>query len=125
MSEFTVSRFQQKLTENILSGSKCMFCKEIYLPPRPICPKCGSVDMIEQNYTGKGTVVTKSIIYVALSSFNDICPYTVGIVKLDEGVSISGILIEENNEEIDIGSEVQAVFLKGDERTVLAFKKFD
>ena len=124
MSEFTVSRFQQNLAENVLSGSKCVSCEEMYLPPRPICPKCGSLDMVEKSYNGKGIVKTASIIYVALSSFTEICPYVIGIVELDEGVSISGILLDENNEEIKIGSKVQAVYLRENERTILAFKKF-
>jgi len=38
---------------------------------------------------------------------------------LDEGVSISGLLLDEN---VDVGSRVEAVYVKEEDGVVLAFK---
>ena len=65
------------------------------LPPRMICPECGSTDLNEYCFEGKGVVKTKTIIYVPLPRFQDICPYIVGIIELDEGPMISGMVLGE------------------------------
>lgn len=59
------------------------------------------------------------MIAVPLTKFQDRCPYGVVIVTLDEGVSISGYLLDEN---IDVGSRVEAAYMKKEDGVVLAFK---
>ena len=44
-----------------------------------------------------------------------------GIVEMDEGVSISGLILSEGKEP-KIGEKVEAIFFKNEDQTVLAFK---
>lgn len=123
MSFFSVTEFRRSLNQGVLIGSECSSCGECFLPPRPLCSKCGSVDLIEISFKGFGVVKAISTIYVPLSSFEEKCPYSVGVIELDEGVSISGFLLEENEDKINLGDRVNVVFSKENDLTILSFKK--
>ena len=117
MSEFTVQKFWEGVTNEELKGCSCS-CGKKMLPGRLICPDCGSTELKETKYVGTGVVKTKTVIYVPLPRFKDMCPYSVGIVDLDEGVSISGMLLDNP----EIGDKVEAVYIEDGEQKLLAFK---
>jgi uncharacterized OB-fold protein len=118
-----VTEFRKSLNQGVLIGSECSSCGEYFLPPRPLCSKCGSVDLIEISFNGLGVVRAITTIHVPLSSFKERCPYSVGVIELDEGVSISGFLLEENDDRIHVGDRVDVVFSKENDLTILSFKK--
>jgi uncharacterized OB-fold protein len=118
-----VTKFRKSLNQGVLIGSECSSCGEYFLPPRPLCLKCGSVDLLEISFKGFGFVKAITTIHVPLSSFKEKCPYSVGVIELDEGVSISGVLLEENEEIINLGDRVNVVFSKENDLTILSFKK--
>ncbi len=39
-NEFYSAAYNRFITEGKLMGSKCQKCGSMYVPPRPICPKC-------------------------------------------------------------------------------------
>ena len=117
MTEFTVQKFWEGVNEEELKGCSCS-CGKNMLPPRMICPDCGSTELINTEYKGTGVVRTKTKIYVPLPRFKEMTPYGVGIIDLDEGVSISGMLLDDP----EIGDKVEAVFLEDGEQKLLAFK---
>ena len=119
MTEYTVKAYKDHLMNEELVGVECKSCGHLMLPPRPLCNKCGSMDLRWRQYMGKGAVAAKTVIAVPLTRFQDRCPYGVVIVTLDEGVSISGLLLDEN---IDVGSRVEAAYVKEENGVVLAFK---
>jgi uncharacterized OB-fold protein len=123
LSVFSVAEFRRSLNQGALIGSECSSCGEYFLPPRPLCVKCGSVDLIEISFKGVGVVKAITTIHVPLSSFKDRCPYSVGVIELDEGVSISGFLFEENEDKIHVGDRVNVVFSKENVLAILSFKK--
>ncbi len=118
MSDFLVSKFWEGVSNEELKGCSCDSCGKKMLPARMICPDCGSTELVNTKYGGKGVVKTKTMIYVPLPKFKEMCPYGVGIIDLDEGVSISGMLIDDP----EIGEKVEAVYLEDGEAKVLAFK---
>ncbi len=77
--------------------------------------------MEPREFKGEGAVAASTVIHVPLTRFKDLSPHAVGIVRLDEGVSVSGLIISKGKE-VEIGTRVQAVFMKEEDRTVLAFK---
>jgi uncharacterized OB-fold protein len=121
MSDFTVNWFRELLNEDHLVGVRCKSCGELMLPPRMICKNCGSTDLEEYEFKGTGKVKTSTTIYVPLTRFQEISPHSVGIVEMDEGVSISGLILSEGKEP-KIGEKVEAIFFKNEDQTVLAFK---
>ena len=118
MSEFFVSKFWEGVNNEKLKGCKCDSCGKLMLPARMICPECGSRELTTTSYGGKGVVKTKTVIHVPLPRFQKITPYSVGIIELEEGVSISGMLVDDP----EIGENVEVVYIEDGEQKLLAFK---
>ena len=106
----------------------------LYMPPRPLCSESYSDDMEWVELSGKGklsafTVITVAPSHMISEGYNFKNPYCAGIVKLDEGPSISGQIFGvdvRNPESIKIGTPVQATFIvRGEgnaQRTYLGFE---
>lgn len=121
MTDFTVNWFRDNLNKDHLVGVRCKSCGELMLPPRMICKNCGSTDLDEYEFKGTGKVKAITTIYVPLTRFQEISPHHVGIVEMDEGVSVSGLILSEGSVP-KIGDNVEAIFFKNEDQTVLAFK---
>ena len=93
-----------------LEAGKCTKCGKILYPSRLVCPKCGAREFEKFNLSGKGELVTFTIIRTAPSGFGDLAPYAVGIVKLQEGVSIMGQITDCNPEALKIGDKLVSKF---------------
>ena len=119
MTEYTVKAYKDHLMNEELVGVECKSCGHLMLPPRPLCNKCGSTDLGWRRYDGGGVVAAKTVIAVPLTRFQERCPYGVVIVTLDEGVSVSGLLLNEN---VEVGSREDAAYVKDENDMVLAFK---
>jgi uncharacterized OB-fold protein len=117
----SVYSFKEGLKEFKLKGCVCGECDNTMLPPRMICNKCGSTNLTEHCFDGKGVIKTMTIVRVPLTRFQELCPYGVGIIELDDGPMITGMILGEV-EKIKIGDRVEAVYLDEDEEKVLAFK---
>ena len=133
-NEFTYDGFYQHLVQHRLMGSRCTAGGEIYLPPRAYCPHCRSRAMEWHEFSGNGTLRAFSIVYVgttqmATAGFNRQNPYCVGIVQLEEGPSISALILGVDTarpETIPIGAQVKAEFVEigsdTSSKTILAFR---
>ena len=60
--------------------------------------------------SGRGKIVTYTVIHVVPTQFVDMAPYAVAIVELDEGVKITGQVRDAKPEELKIGMEVVVDF---------------
>jgi uncharacterized OB-fold protein len=117
----SVNSFKAGLKESKLKGCVCEDCETLMLPPRLICNKCGSTNLKEHCFNGKGTIKTKTVVHVPLSKFQDLSPYMVGIIELDEGPLITGMVLGDIDK-IKIGDRVEAFYMNEGEETILAFK---
>jgi uncharacterized protein len=117
----SVNHFKEGLKVSELRGCVCEGCGNLLLPPRLICNKCGESTLKEQCFIGKGTIKTKTVVRVPLTKFQDLCPYVVGIIELEQGPMITGLIIGEV-EKIKIGDKVEAVYIDEAGERVLAFK---
>ena len=94
-----------------LVGTKCTNCGTVFFPPRNLCTKCRSKGSIEElSFSGKGEIVSFTIIRSAPEGFEKYVPYTVAVIKLDEGTNISGQVVGNDLEAIKIGARVRPVF---------------
>ncbi len=104
-------RFWRKIRYRYnLVGTYCESCGTYYYPPRNICPKCRRRGKIrEVQLSGKGTVISYSIVHEAPESFKMEKPYVVALIKLDEGPVITSQIACEP-ERVKIGMRVRAAF---------------
>jgi len=105
-----VSDFAQYLKDGHLMGSRCVKCGAQSFPPRADCDQCMSGDFEFFELSGKAKLHTFTKIVAAPTGFEDVAPYIVGVVDLDDGgkaVAWFGESIAE--EAIEIGMEVQVV----------------
>jgi uncharacterized OB-fold protein len=105
-----VENFYKFCAERKLMGVKCRKCGTLACPPRSICREClgDSFDWIELK--GLGELLTYTIIHFPPSQFQALSPYAVGIVKLQEGPQLSGMIKNVKLEDLRIGLEVQVDF---------------
>lgn len=105
-----VSDFAVHLKNGRLMGSVCRSCGHRTFPPRADCPEClgGDFDYVE--LSGRGTVYTFTTIAAAPTGFEDVAPYTVTVIDLEEGGRLLGWLgASLPAAEVTIGMPVQVV----------------
>ena len=95
-----------------LEANKCPHCGKIFFPPRLICPECKKAGLEETKLAEKGKVISYTIIRVPPQQFVDQAPYAVGIVELDDGVKITGQIVDCNFEDLAVGKKVKMEFRK-------------
>jgi len=82
--------YKKALKEGKLLGLKCEDCKQITCPPMAVCQRCGSKNMKVVELSGKGELMTFTVISVPPASFEG--PYICCLVKTMEGPWIPGRL---------------------------------
>ena len=61
----------------------CRDCSHTYFPPRPFCPACASRSVEVTRASGRGSLHSYVISHLPAPGFEP--PYTIAVVKLDEG----------------------------------------
>ncbi len=105
-----ITDFAKHLKDGRLMGTKCKDCGAFSFPPRADCEACmsGNYEFVE--LSGKSILQTFTKIVAAPTGFEDVVPYTVGVVDLEEGgraLAWFGDSVQED--EIEIGMELQIV----------------
>lgn len=107
---FTIEQFYKFLQQGKLMAGKCQKCGKIHLPPRPLCDNCYSQQFSWVQVSGKGKLVTYTVINVAPAQFQALAPYAVGIVELESGLKIPGMIQDIKQEQLKIGMELTLDF---------------
>jgi uncharacterized OB-fold protein len=107
---FTIEQFYKFLKEGKLMAGKCQKCGKIHLPPRPFCDNCASQQFTWMEVSGKGKLVTYTIINIAPAQFQSLAPYAVGIVELENGLRIPGMIQGIAQEQLKIGMDLTLDF---------------
>ena len=107
---FTVSSFYKFVSEKRLMAAKCNECGTVLLPPKPMCTKCLSTNLQWIELEGAGKLLSYTVIYIAPEQFQSITPYTVGIVELQNGLRLPGMIRDVNAEEIRVGMDLKIDF---------------
>lgn len=107
--KFVLETMYKYMNQGKLKGGKCIKCGKTHFPPRPLCDSCFSKEFEWVGISAKGRLLTYTIIHVAPPQFQSIAPYTVGVVQLENGVKIPG-MIKASKEDIDIGMQVMMRF---------------
>lgn len=108
-----------------LVGEVCPHCNVKIFPPRDICPECGGEAKTAYTFSGKGEVYSFTRMSNAPAGFEVQAPYTVALIKLDEGPIVTAQLTDLGEEEVKIGMPVEMVTRRlrsdGDERGMLVY----
>lgn len=108
-----------------LVGEVCPHCDAKIFPPRDICPECGKEAKTEFHFSGKGEVYSHTTIYDPPAGFEEFAPYTVALVKLEEGPIVTAQLTDLADTPVEIGMPVEMVTRRlhqdGDERGVVVY----
>jgi uncharacterized protein len=106
---FTIEQFYKFLRQNKLMAGKCQKCGKTQLPPRPLCDNCYSQQFSWVEVSGKGKLLTYTVINVAPQQFQALAPYAVGIVEFEDGLRIPG-MIQATQQQLKIGMELTLDF---------------
>jgi len=116
MTDAAVPRFWREIPQRYnLVANQCGVCNKVYFPPRESCPYCRrkSIDKMKNiKLSGKGEVVTYTIIHEAPEQFEGQAPYPIAIIKLDEGVKLTAQIVDCDYRDVKIGMRVQSTFRK-------------
>jgi hypothetical protein len=108
-----------------LVGEECPHCAAKLFPPRDICPECGEEARTLYTFSGKGEVFSYTTVYQPPAGFEEYAPYTVALVKLDEGPLVTAQLTDVGDQPLEIGAPVEMVTRRlrsdGDERGMLVY----
>jgi uncharacterized OB-fold protein len=108
-----------------LVGEVCPHCEAKIFPPRDVCPECSGEAKTPYTFSGRGEVYSYTTVHNAPSGYRDAAPYTVALVKLEEGPVITAQLTDLGEQPVEIGMPVEMVTRKlrtdGDERGLLVY----
>jgi uncharacterized protein len=107
---FTIEQFYKFLGNQKLMAGKCQKCGKIHLPPRPLCDNCLSQQFDWIEVSGKGKLLTYTIISIASQQFQALTPYAVGIVELENSLKIPGMIYGVSQDHLKIGMELNLDF---------------
>jgi uncharacterized OB-fold protein len=108
-----------------LIGEVCPHCDHKIFPPRDFCPDCGQDARTPYQFSGRGEVFSYTTLYEAPQGFEENAPYTVALVKLEEGPLVTAQLTDLGDEKVNIGMPVEMVTRRlrqdGDERGIIVY----
>ena len=129
MSTEIARHWRLKAQRYQLVGEVCPNCNGKIFPPRDVCPYCADHEAQPAfKFSGRGEVFSHSTVHNAPEGYEDQAPYTVALVKLEEGPLVTAQLTDVNNDEVKIGMPVEMVTRKirtqGDEGLIIYGYKF-
>ncbi len=111
-----------------LVGEICEACGARIFPPRDVCPECETVEQRDVAFSGKGEVYSYSTVYHPPRGFEEFAPYTVALVRLEEGPMVTAQLTDVDADQVEIGMPVEMVTRRvqsgGEEGAIIYGYKF-
>ena len=104
-----------------LTGIRCGRCGELAIPPKEFCANCQQRDWQPVPLAGGGTIVSHTVIRVAPRGRGGEVPYAVAVVRLEEGVSVLGRIVDIPFETLAAGLPVRFRPVQIDTQTVVGF----
>ena len=88
---------------------RCGGCGTLRHPPRPMCPRCQSLEWDTVEASGRGTVYSFVVSHhPQVPSFD--YPLTIGLIELEEGTRLVSNVIDVDPADVHVGMPVEVVF---------------
>jgi uncharacterized OB-fold protein len=101
--------FWEALREHRLLIQRCAGCGALRHPPRPMCPRCRSVEWDTIEASGRGTVYSFVLPHhPPLPWFPE--PYVVALVDLEEGTRLVSNIVGVSPDAVMMGMPVEVRF---------------
>jgi hypothetical protein len=117
----TLASFFERAAEGRLIGIKCRACGALAIPPRELCPECGKREWSEVALSGDGDIASFTVIRIAPRGHAGDAPYAIAAVRLVEGVSLLGRVVDIPFDELAIGRKVRFRPLRIHDKTAIGF----
>lgn len=117
--------FWEGLKAHRLSIQACTKCGLLQHPPTVCCPACGSFEHEWKPMSGLGTVYSYIVCHhAAHRALNDLVPYNVATIDLDEGVRVVSAIVTGDGETLDgaIGKRVKVDYVDGPDAVLPIFR---
>jgi uncharacterized protein len=111
----TIESFYKNGREGKLIGLECE-SKHVSVPPRKSCRVCGSHFLGKIELSGRGELISYTEVFVKSKEFPLNTPYLLGLVHLEEGGSLIGVVDTDSNSELRYGTKVRVEFRTLDEK---------
>lgn len=92
-----------------LVGEVCEHCGSKIFPPRDVCPECAEEAKTPYQFSGKGEIYSFTTVFDAPHGYEEQAPYTVAIVKLEEGPLVTAQITDTDNNKVEIGQKVEMI----------------
>jgi uncharacterized OB-fold protein len=108
----TARHWRTRTQRYALVGEVCEGCGSKIFPPRDLCPDCEAPAKTPYTFSGLGEVYSYSTVHDAPEGYEENLPYTVALVKLQEGPLVTAQLADVEPEAVSIGMPVEMVTRK-------------
>ena len=108
--QFTIEQFYKFARQGKLMAGRCLECGKMHLPPRPLCDNCYSTNFEWVEAPKNGKLLTYTVIHIAPTQFQNLAPYAVGIVELENGLRIPGMIQGASQDQLKIGMPLTVDF---------------
>lgn len=105
--ELTARAFFEKVRAGQLTAVRCGGCGELAIPPKALCPACHTRQWHPVVLGGEGTIASFTVIRVAARAHTAETPYALAVVRLREGVSILGRIVDIPFDKLAVGLPVR------------------
>jgi uncharacterized OB-fold protein len=103
----TLKNFFERAREGTLTALRCGKCGELAIPPKEFCAACHQRAWEPVTLAGDGTIASFTVIRVAPTRHAVDAPYAIAVVKLREGVSLMGRVVDIPLDRLAIGLPVR------------------
>jgi uncharacterized OB-fold protein len=117
----TLQSFFEEARAGRLTALRCAECGALAVPPKEFCPACQRRRWEPVPLSGAGKVVSFTVIRIPPRGRAAEAPYSVAVVKLAEGLSMLGRIVEIPLDAIKIGLPVKFRPLVSEGQTVIGF----
>lgn len=117
----TLKSFFEQARGGRLTGIRCGRCGELAIPPKEFCPACRERAWQTVPLSGEGEIASFTVIRVPPRGFADEPPYAIAAVRLKEGVSLLGRVVEIPFENLAVGLRVRFRPLVKKDQTSVGF----
>ena len=117
----TLKAFFEDARAGRLTGIRCGRCGELAIPPKEYCPACQERAWEPVPLDGHGMIDSFTVIRVPPRGRAAEAPYAVAVVRLDEGVSLLGRIVDIPLDTLTIGLPVRFRPLVYNNQTVIGF----
>jgi hypothetical protein len=117
----TSRQFFERARGGTLTAIRCGKCGELSIPPKEFCPSCQQRAWESVTLAGDGTISSYTVIRVAPRHHTDEVPYAIAVVRLREGVSLMGRVVDIPFDTLAIGLPVRFRPLVTENQTSVGF----